>query len=403
MKIKQKSIKILVAAACLVTLPALQAMPPMSGQPAYPGMTTGYAANGVYVVMAAPQGSNMILGGSVVATREVTLTAQLPGRVEFLGGREGDWFDDKQLIIGLSDDGLAAERRRALAQLGSAESMLRNSRVQYSRELWAPRSRDIGRTPGMGLPSMFDQFFTRGMGSNFGMGNPWLERQADLYGEGSRIHEAQSQMLQAHSGIDAVEAKLRDARTVAPFAGVITEKFVEVGDTVQPGEPLISFADVSRLQIQIEVPVRIVGALQIGMSVPARLDVGGPVEVQVAQIYPAAHANRHTVSVKLDLPEGTPAGPGLYAEVMLPDGDSRGQLMPVIPEYSAVRRGSLPAVFVIGQDRKTQLRLVRLGEPMGNGFVPVLSGLQPGEHILAAPRPGHRAGQDAFSNGGLPR
>ena len=81
----------------------------MMGQTNYPGM--GYASNGVYVVMAAPQGSSMILGGSVVASREVTLTAQLPGRVEFLAGREGDWFDKQQLIIGLSDDALDAEEQ----------------------------------------------------------------------------------------------------------------------------------------------------------------------------------------------------------------------------------------------------------------------------------------------------
>lgn len=348
---------------------------------------------GVYRVVAAPQGNNMILGGTVVAMREVTLTAQLPGRVKFLGGKEGDWFNAQSLIVGLSDDALNAERRRAIAQLGSAESMLRNSRVQYSRELWAPKSRDIGRIPGMGMPSMFDQFFTRGIGSNLGMGNPWLERQADLYGQNSNVQKAQSQILQAHSGIDAIEAKLRDARTVAPFAGVLTRKFVEIGDTVQPGEPLVSIADVTRLQIQVEVPVRVVGHLQVGMPVPARLDVGGQVEARVAQIYPAAHANRHTVTVKLDLPGGTLGGPGLYAEVMLPDGNSAGKLTPIIPEQAAVRRGSLPAVFVLGHDNKTQLRLVRLGEPLGNGYVPVLSGLQPGEQILAAPQPGYRAGK----------
>jgi len=349
--------------------------------------------SGIYQVMAAPQNNSMILGGTVVALREVTLTAQLPGRIEFLSGKEGDWFNKQSLIVGLSDDALAAERRRAVAQLGTAESMLRNSRVQYSRELWAPKSRNIGRMPGMGMPSMFDQFFTRGMGSNLGMGNPWLERQADLYGQNSHVQKAQSQMLQAHSGIDVIEAKLRDARTVAPFAGVLTKKFVEVGDTVQPGEPLVSIADVTGLQIQVEVPVRIVGALQVGMTVPARLDVGGQIQARVAQVYPAAHANRHTVTVKFDLPNGTLAGPGLYAEVMLPDGNSVGQLTPIIPSSAAIRRGSLPAVFVFDADNKTQLRLVRLGEPLGNGYVPVLSGLQVGEVILASPQPGYRAGQ----------
>jgi len=385
--------------AAIFSLPSLVIAVQPYSSPQFQGNVPGIQGSGIYMVTAAPQGATMILGGTVVANREVTLTAQLPGRIEYLGGREGDWFDKNGLIIGLSDDVLDAERRRALAKLGSAETALRNSRVQYSRELWAPRSRDIGRMPGMGLPSMFDQFFTRGMGSNLGMGNPWLERQADLYGESARIQEAQSNILQAHSGVDVVEAKLRDARTVAPFSGVLTKKFVEIGDTVQPGEPMVSIADVSRLQVKVEVPVRIVGALQIGMSVPARLDVGGQVEARVAQIYPAANSGRHTVSVKFDLPQGIPAGPGLYAEVMLPDGDNRGGLLPIIPERSAVRRGSLPAVFVIDAERKTRLRLVRLGEPIGNGFVPVLSGLKPGEVILASPQPGYRAGQPVQGNG----
>lgn len=388
--------RVLLATGIAIPL-SLSAMPPASGQyPGFQGMPGGQfyqAGGGIYRVMATPQNNSMILGGSVVAMREVTLTAQLPGRIEFLGGREGDWFAQQALVVALSDDGLEAERRRALAQLGTAESMLRNSKVQYSRELWAPKSRDIGRMPGMGMPSMFDQFFTRGIGSGMGMGNPWLERQADLYGQSSDVQRAQSQILQAHSGIDSVESKLRDARTVAPFAGVLTKKFVEIGDTVQPGEPLVSIADVSRLQIQVEVPVRVVGGLQVGMPIPARLDVGGQIEARVAQIYPAANANRHTVTVKLDLPEGTSGGPGLYAEVMLPDGKSTGKLTPVIPVNAATRRGSLPAVFVLGADNKTQLRLVRLGEPLGNGFVPVLSGLQAGEQILAAPQPGYRAGQ----------
>jgi len=391
----------LVGLACASAVSLASAMQPYQPAQAYPGMMPMaqqgmpmYPASREYVVGVAPQGNTMILGGTVVALREVTLTAQLPGRVEYLAGSEGDWFDNQALIVGVSDDVLEAERRRAIAQLGSAETMLRNRQVQYSRELWAPRSRNIGRMPGMGLPSMFDQFFTRGMGSNLGMGNPWLERQADLYGESTRIQEAQSKMIQAHSGIDAVDAKLRDARTVAPFAGVVTKKFIEIGDTVQPGEPLVSIADVSRLQIKVEVPVRIVGGLQIGMQVPARLDVGGLVQARIAQIFPAANANRHTVSVKLDLPKGIPAGPGLYAEVMVPDGEATARMSPVIPQQAVKTRGSLPAVYVIGADNKTHLRLVRLGEPMGNGFVPVLSGLKPGERILATPN-GHRAGRAA--------
>ena len=65
--------------------------------------------------------------------------------------------------------------------------------------------------------------------------------------------------------IRAIDAKLRDARSVAPFDGVIMKKFVEVGDTVQPGMPLLKYADVEYLQIVVDVPGRLRPGLSEGM------------------------------------------------------------------------------------------------------------------------------------------
>ena len=47
--------------------------------------------------------------------------------------------------------------------------------------------------------------------------------------------------------IEEIDAKLRDAKSLAPFDGVITKKFIEVGDTVQPGQPLIDFSESAAL------------------------------------------------------------------------------------------------------------------------------------------------------------
>ena len=195
------------------------------------------------------------------------------------------------------------------------------------------------------------------------------------------------------SRVNEIDTHLRDARSISPFEGVIVEKLVETGDTVQRGQALIKYSDTRSLQLKVEVPARLVSALHTGAIVPAKLDVGNTyIEVRVAQIYPTADSQRHTVTVKFDLPDNVPGGPGMYAEVMVQDINTPINSMPVIPSSAIVRRGSLPAVFVLNAKNKAELRLVRLGDQVDNQHVAVLAGVQPGENIFAYPHPGMRSG-----------
>lgn len=344
-------------------------------------------------VMQAPTGSSVILGGTVVPLREVTLSAQIPGRVDYLAGVEGESFQAGEVVVAIDDDDLRAKRAQAIANLSAQSQAFQNSRVQYSKEFWAPRSRDVGRMPGMGLPSMFDMFFTRPMGNGMGLGNPLLERQADLYAQGTNVGQARSQHIGALSQLQQVDAMLRDSRTVVPFDSIIVKKLVEVGQTVQPGQPLLRLADSHALQLKVEVPVRLVSGLRQDMMVPVILDVGSTrIQARVAQVYPVADNNRHTVTVKFDLPDGVPGGPGMYAEVMIPDPSIAVQNLPIIPNSAVVWRGSLPAVFIVNQKNEKELRLVRLGEAIDNRTVAVLSGLYVGERIFSQPSPGMASG-----------
>ncbi|CAK0765072.1 exported hypothetical protein [Gammaproteobacteria bacterium] len=346
----------------------------------------------VITVESRPVGAVTTLGGTVVPFREVTLSAQFPGRVVFLKGGEGDWFDDKQILAVLDDTDLLAQRRAALADAANADSALRNAHVQFSRELYSGRSNRPNTEMGMGMPSMFDQFFTKPMSSMSGMSNPYLERRAEVYGAGTGVEQAQAALARSQARIEEINAKLRDTRSIAPFAGVIVQKFAEVGDTIQPGQPILKVADTRNLQIRVEVPARLMPGLRKGMVIPAKLDVGNTrIEARVAQIYPMADTQRHTVTVKLDMPSGTPGGPGMYAEVQLPDVSAPTNTLPLVPLSSVVWRGSLPAVFIVATDNKSELRMVRVGERIGNSYS-ILSGLNIGERILAAPAPGLAAG-----------
>lgn len=351
------------------------------------------APSQIITVMMAPTGSSVVLGGTIVPLREVTLAAQMPGRIDYLAGVEGEHFKAGEVVAAVDDDDLMAKREQALANLSAQSRAYQNSQVQYSKEFWSPRSRDIGKMPGMGLPSMFDQFFTKPMASGMGMGNPLLDRQADLYAQGTNMGQARSQHIGALSQLREVEAKLRDSRAVAPFDAIIVKKFVEVGQTVQPGQALLKLADSNALQLQVEVPVRLVAGLRQDMIVPVILDVGSTrIQARVAQIYPVADNSRHTVKVKFDLPDGVPGGPGMYAEVMVPDPSVPVQNLPVIPNSAVIWRGSLPAVYIVNHKNENELRLIRLGEAIDKWNVAVLSGIRAGERLFAYPSPGMAAG-----------
>jgi multidrug efflux pump subunit AcrA (membrane-fusion protein) len=313
----------------------------------------------------------------------VTLSAQLPGRVTQLSGIEGDSFKKGATLAMIDTVELMAKRRAAEAQIVSADAQLRNAGVQFNREIWSPRA----DTPpgGMGMPNLFDQMFTKPMESWVGRREYGAERYSDIYSSGVRIQEAQSAMAQLHAQIQQIDAKLRDARSVAPFDGVIMKKFVEAGDTVQPGQPLLKFADMEYLQVEVDIPARLRPGLKEGVMLQGQLDMDNRVvPVRVAQIFPMADMQRHTVKVKFDLPQGVSA-PGMYAKVLIPDMMAPTRNNPIVPTSAIRYNGSLPGVYVRGADGSNQLRLVRLGEQLPGGFTSILSGLQPGEQVLRDP------------------
>ena len=370
-------------ASLLSAAVAISAALPFEGQSQVNG-------NDYFTVKQAKGAPTVSLGGTVIPYKEVTLAAQLPGRVKFLAGIEGDSFEKGAVLVALDDSELLAKRNSALAQWANAESQLRAAGVRYSRELWSPQSES---TPGgMGLPNLFDQMFTEPMESFSGTRRRGVERHADLYSSGVQITQAQNSLVAARSQIEAIDAKLRDARSLAPFNGVIMKKFVEVGDTMQPGQPLLVFADVEYLQVLVDVPARLRPGISEGMMLQTQLDVGNQiVPVRVAQIFPMADAQRHTVKVKFDLPQGVSA-PGMYSKVLVPDFTAPARNYPVIPVSALRYNGSLPGVYVLGPEGTPQLRLIRVGESLEGGYVSVLSGLSAGERVLSNPGIGVSAG-----------
>ena len=354
----------------------------LSGYLMSSGVMAQAPAESVITVPSVPVGAAVSLGGTVIPFKEVTFSAQIPGRIESIAGEEGDHFKSGAELIAINIDDLQAQRRSAWANLANAEAALRNAGVQYSRELISPYGGEANDSMG-GMGSMMKNFTNPMQGMMGGGSSPGYDRYAQRYSSGTQLEQARSQIVSARSAIDAIDTKIRDAKSVAPFDGVITRKLVEVGDPVQPGQPLLEYADMSTLQIKLEVPARLMPGVKKGMVFPARLDVGDvDIQARVAQVFPIADPDRHTVTVKLDLPQGVPGGAGMYAEVMINDINAKVRELPVVPRNALVWRGSLPGIYVMNENNQRELRLVRTGDEVGADGVAILSGLRAGERVV---------------------
>jgi len=322
-----------------------------------------------------------LLGGVVVSSAQVTLSAQVSGDVLSVNGKEGDMFKQGSVLLTLEQESIQAQRDSAFAEISSANESLRNAGVQYSQSIVSPNS---GGMLG-GVPGMFSMF-TDPMLKMSGQGNPEFDKFANRTSRYTNYQQAKNKLKQAESKLRQVEARLKDANIIAPFDGVIVVKNINKGDIVQPGQVLMKFANIKDLQVQVNIPSRLVSSLKLNKKYRVKLDIANVVvNAALSQIYPIADNAKHSVKVKFDLPQNVPVLAGAYAEVEIFETDS-GILTPVVPESAIMWRSSLPSVFVINsKTNQTELRFVRLGEQVGKSKKSVLSGLKIGEKIVTNP------------------
>ncbi len=322
-----------------------------------------------------------LLGGAVVSSSQVNLSAQVSGDVLVVNGREGDMFKKGSTIVTLEQESIQAQRDSAYAEIASANEALRNAGVQYSQSIVSPNG---GGMLG-GVPGMFSMF-TDPMLKMSGQGNPEFDKFANRTSRYTAYQQAKNKLTQAENNLKQIESRLKDANVSAPFDGVIVAKSINEGDIVQPGQILLKFANIKELQVEVNIPSRLVRSLKLNKDYRVKLDIANiVVDAKLAQIYPIADNAKHSVKVKLDLPANVPVLPGAYAEVEIFETDS-GVLTPVVPEVAIMWRSSLPSVFVINPlTNKTELRFIRLGEQVGKDKKSILSGLKIGEKIVANP------------------
>jgi membrane fusion protein, multidrug efflux system len=205
--------------------------------------------------------------------------------------------------------------------------------------------------------------------------------------------QAQGAVEQARGALAAARSVARESRVVAPFAGRIARRMIEVGDLAAPGRPLLQVESERGRRLVAAVPETVArnAGIALGQQLPMAFDARpdlGEVPGEVVEISPGPDPATHAFTVKLEIAR-TDVPAGSAGRVWIAGRDRDAVL---VPREAPIQAGGLDLIVVRDAQGQAASRVVTLGAERPDGRVEVLSGLDGGESVAlglaAAPTAG---------------
>jgi len=303
--------------------------------------------------------------GTVHAALSAQLASQVMGTITRVNVHEGDRVRRGEVLVSIDEAQQQAAYTSAKAGLQASQQSIAAADADYALAEATTKRYQMLYDKKSVSPQEYDEVKTK------------------LAAAQARRDAAHAGATQAEAGVSQAGTAMSFTKVRAPFDGLVTARLAEQGAMAAPGVPLLVVEDPSKFRLEAQVDESKIGAVKLGESVPVTVDAlgGQAVEGKVVQIVPAADPASRTFTVKIDLPANPQIRSGLFGRASFP----RGQREAIaIPKSAVLSRGQMQAVYVIGGDQLAGLRFVTLGAASGDQ-VEVLSGLQNGDRIVAAP------------------
>jgi RND family efflux transporter MFP subunit len=169
----------------------------------------------------------------------------------------------------------------------------------------------------------------------------------------------------------------------APFAGVVAEQPVHVGDVVAPGAPLIVIEGEGGWEVVASLSRAQAAAVRVKGVVPVEVDgIAQPLSAVVRVLSPAGDPATHRFELRADLPAAPAVRSGLFARVAVPGVEEAEERL-MVPASAVLDRGGLSGLYVVS-DGRARLRWVALGSRAGD-VVEVRAGAEAGERVVLEP------------------
>jgi RND family efflux transporter MFP subunit len=303
--------------------------------------------------------------GTVQPAQKSAVASQATGNIVEIRAHEGDRVASGQILAVIDDTQPRAMVAQATAAVAAAQnevsvadsnSSLAEATLKRYQQLYDKKSVS---------PQEFDEIKARYASAS------------------ARRDLARAEQERANAALTQAQTSLGYTRVRAPFAGVVTQKLADVGTLASPGMPIFTIEDTRRYRLEAAVDENDIGIVHLGAQVPVLIDSldGSARSGKVIQIFPAADPASRSFVVKIELPSDARLRAGLFGRARFLRGHRAALL---VPRTATFQRGQLQGVYVVDRDGIAALRFVTLGAA-ADDRVEVLSGLQEGEKLIAAP------------------
>ncbi len=289
----------------------------------------------------------------VEAVKQGTVSAQTAGRVQAVYFDVDDYVPKDAVIVRFRDKEQQAGVQAAQAGVNEAEARFTEAQAEFKRIQDVFEKKVVPQ-------ATFDK------------------ATADLGAAQQRRAAAQARMTQAQEQLDHTVVR-------APYSGIVVKRHVEVGETANVGQALMSGFALDELRVTANVPQSVILAIRTNNR--ARIifpsQNNRSVEPKTLRIFPFADPQTHSYKVRMNLAAGQDGLlPGMFAKVAFVTGEEQRLL---IPAPALVQRSEIEAVYVVAVDGKVSFRQVRIGRRVDNGMLDVLAGLDAGERVALDP------------------
>jgi RND family efflux transporter MFP subunit len=222
----------------------------------------------------------------------------------------------------------------------------------------------------------------------------------------SQVDAGQAALEAAQSSLNAAKAKLLHDQTLfdyskitAPFSGVVTERYANLGTLVQAGTssstqalPIVRLSQDDLFRLVIPVPESYVRYIRIGEPVNVHVpSLDRIFPGKVARFSVDVKESTRTMHTEVDVPNPKHLlVPGIYAEADMILEQKND--VPAVPLQAVNHEGDKTTVYVVDSSRKIEDRRVMLGLETADN-AEVVSGLKEGEQVVVSDRSGLKPGQ----------
>lgn len=200
----------------------------------------------------------IVINGKTAPARVVQLEAETSGRVVAIGTERGRNLDRGELVLRLD------ERDRA-ARLAEARATVKQREVEFA-------ARD--------------------------------KLKSSSYVSEAQLQEAIALLEAARTELTRAELDLEHMTVHAPFDGALQDRMVEVGDFVQPGDPVATFVDNRTIIVSGALSEFDAQYVAVGDPARARLATGETVHGRIRYVAPVADESTRTFAVELEVDNG---------------------------------------------------------------------------------------------------